>query len=71
MSKVHADFIRSKRPNLKYCPLEKPISVTAADPKSNLKVVATMEIPITRVTKTETVFTMLVVPGSHLANAVW
>ena len=35
VSKVHADFIASKRPNLKYCPLEEPISVTAADPKSN------------------------------------
>ena len=63
VSKVHADFIASKRPNLKYCPLEEPISVTAADPKSNLKAVATMEIPITWETKTETVFTMLVVPG--------
>ena len=63
MSKVHADFIASKRPNLKYCPLEEPISVTAADPKPNLKAVATMEIPITWETKTETVFTILVVPG--------
>ena len=63
VSKVHADFIASKRPNLKYCPLEEPISVTAADPKSNLKAVATMEVPITWETKTETVFTMLVVPG--------
>ena len=35
----------------------------AADPKSTLKAVATMEIPITWETKTETVFTMLVVPG--------
>ena len=63
VSKVHADFIASKRPNLKYCPLEEPISVTAADPKSTLKAVATIEIPITWETKTETVFTMLVVPG--------
>ena len=59
VSKVHADFIASKRPHLKYFPLEEPISVTAADPKSNLKAVATTEIPITW----ETVFTMLVVPG--------
>ena len=65
VSKVHADFIASKRPNLKYCPLEEPISVMAADPKSTLKAVATMEIHITCTweTKTETVFTMLVVPG--------
>ena len=63
VSKVHADFIASKRSNLKYCPLEEPISVTAADPKSTLKAVATMEIPITWETKTETLFTMLVVPG--------
>ena len=63
VSKVHADFIASKRPDLKHCPLEEPVSVTAADPKSNLKAVATMEIPITWETKTETVFTMLVVPG--------
>ena len=33
------------------------------DPKSNLEAVATMEILITLETKTETVFTMLVVPG--------
>ena len=63
MSKVHADFIASKRPNLKYCPLEEPICVTAADPKSKLKAVATMKIPIRWETNTETVFTMLVVPG--------
>ena len=44
-------------------PLEEPISVTAADPKSNLKAFVTMEISITWETKTETVFTMLVVPG--------
>ena len=55
VSKIHTDFIASK--------LEEPISVTAADPKSNLKAVATMEIPITWKSKTETVFTMLVVPG--------
>ena len=63
VSKVHADFIASKRPNLEYCPLEEPISVPAADPKFNLKAVATMEIPIIWETKTETLFTMLVVPG--------
>ena len=63
VSKVHADFVASKRSDLKYCALQDPISVTAADPKSNLKAVATMEIPITWETKTETVFTMLVVPG--------
>ena len=63
VSKVHADFVASKRPDLKYCALKEPISVTAADPKSNLKAVATMEIPITWETNTETVFTMLVVPG--------
>jgi len=39
------------------------ISVTSADSKSNLKAVATMQIPITWENKTETVFTMLVVPG--------
>ena len=53
VSKVHADFIASKRSNLKYCPLEEPISVAAADPKSNLKAAATMEIPNTWETKTE------------------
>jgi len=42
--------------------LEELISVTAVDPKSNLKAVATMEIPISWETNTETVFTMLVVP---------
>ena len=45
VSKVHADFVASKRRDLKYCPLEELISVTAADPKSNLTAVATMEIP--------------------------
>ncbi|XP_068756924.1 uncharacterized protein [Montipora capricornis] len=63
VSKVHADFVACKRPDLNYCPLEEFISVTAADPKSNLTAVATMEIPITWEPKTETVFTMLVVPG--------
>ena len=63
VSKVHADFVASKWSDLKYCALQEPISVMAADPKSNLKAVATMEIPITWETKTETVFTMLVVPG--------
>ena len=63
VSKLHADFVASKRPDLKYCTLEERISVTAADPKSNLQAVATMEIPITWETNTETVFTMLVVPG--------
>ena len=57
MSKVHADFVASKRPDLKYCALEGSISVTAADLKSNLKALATME------TNTETVFTMLIVAG--------
>ena len=63
VSKLHAAFVASKRPDLKYCTLEERISVTAADPKSNLQAVATMEIPITWETNTETVFTMLVVPG--------
>ena len=63
VSRVHAGFIASKQPNLKYCPLEGPISVTAADSKSNLKAVATMAVHITWETKTETVFTTLVVPG--------
>ena len=62
VSKVHADFIAFKRPNLKYCPLEEPISVTAVDPKSNLKAVVTLEIPIMWETKTRTVYTMIVVP---------
>ena len=52
VSKVHADFVASKRPDLKYCTLEELISVTAADPKSNLTAVATMEIPITWETNT-------------------
>ena len=39
------------------------MSVPAADPKSTLKALATMEIPITWETETETVFPMLVVPG--------
>ncbi|KAL9964122.1 hypothetical protein ACROYT_G027706 [Oculina patagonica] len=61
--KVHADLVASKRPDLKYCRLEEPISVTSADSKSDLKAVATMQIPVTWESKTETVFTMLVVPG--------
>ena len=63
MSKVHADCVASNRPDLKYCALEEPISVTSADSKSDLKAVATMQIPITWENQTETVFTMLVVPG--------
>ena len=63
VNKVHADFIASKRPNLKYCSLEEPISLTAADPKCNPEVVAIMEIPITWENKTETIFTLLVFPG--------
>jgi len=63
VSKVHADLVASKRPDLKYCALEEPISVTPTDSKSNLNTVATMQIPITWENKTETVFTMLVVRG--------
>ena len=59
VSKVHADFVASKRGELTYCALnfEEPISVKTADIKSNLKALAAME------TNTETVFTMLVVRG--------
>ena len=32
VSEVHADFVASRRPDLKHCFLEEPISVTAADP---------------------------------------
>ena len=63
VSRVHADLVASKRSDLKYCALEEPISDTAADPKSTLKAVVTMQIPIIWKTKTETIFTMLVVPG--------
>ena len=63
MTKVHADFIASKRPSVKYGSLGEPISVTATDTKSNLKAVTTMEIPITWENKTEIISTMLVVPG--------
>ena len=63
VSKVHAALVASKRPDLKYFTLEEPISVTSEDSKSNLKAVATMQIPITWENKPETVFTMLVVPG--------
>ncbi|KAL9952629.1 hypothetical protein ACROYT_G039905 [Oculina patagonica] len=63
LSKVHADLVASKRPDLKYCALKEHISVTSADSKSDLKAVATMQIPITWGNETETVFTMLVVPG--------
>ena len=57
MSKVHADFLASNRPDLKYCVLGEPIFFTTADIKSTLKALATME------TNSEAVFTMLVVPG--------
>ena len=57
MSKVHADFVAYKRPELKYCALEEPIFDTAADVKSNVKALATVK------TNTESVFTMLVVRG--------
>ena len=60
MRKVHADFVASKRPELKYCALEEPIFDTAADLKCNVKAPATVE------TNTETVFTMLVVRGPVL-----
>lgn len=53
----------SKQVHLKYQALDQPISVTAADSKSTLKTVATMEVPIKWETGNETVFTMLVVPG--------
>ena len=57
VSKVPSDFVASKRHDSKDCALsfEEPISVKTADIKSNYKALATME------TKTETVFTMLVV----------
>ena len=57
MCKVHADFVASKRSDLKYCALEETVYVTAADLKSNLKAPATME------TNSDAVFTMLVDPG--------
>ena len=45
MSKVHADFVASKRGELKYCALnfEEPICVKTADIKSNLKALAALE----------------------------
>ena len=60
VSKVHADFVASKRPELKYCSLEERIFDTAADLKSIVKAPATVE------TNTKTVFTMLVVRGPVL-----
>ena len=60
MSKAHANLVASKQPDLTYRTPAEPITVTAANPKSNLKAVSTMEIPITWETGTETV---LVVPG--------
>lgn len=63
VSKAHADLVASQRPDLKYQSLDTPISVTTADPKSKLKAVLTMEVPIAWETGIETVFTMPVVPG--------
>ena len=51
VSQVHADLVGSKRADLNYCALEESISVTAVEPKSNRKAVATMKIPITWETK--------------------
>ena len=48
VSKVHADLVASKWPDLKYCALEEPISVTSVDSKPNLKAVATMDKTTTR-----------------------
>ena len=51
VSQVHADLVASKRADLNYCALEESISVTAVEPKSNRKAVATMKIPIIWETK--------------------
>ena len=52
VSGPHAGLVASKRPQLKYQSLEKPVAVSVADAKAQLQAVDTMEIPM-----------MLVVPG--------
>ena len=63
VSRSHADLVASKRPQLKYQSLEKPVAVSVADAKAQLQAVGTMEIPIQWNNGTETIFQMLVVPG--------
>ena len=59
----HADLVASKRPQLKYQSLEKPVAISVADAKAQLQAVGTMEIPIQWNNGIETIFQMLVVPG--------
>ena len=63
VSRSHADLVASKRPQLKYQSLEKPVAVSVADAKAQLQAVGTMEIPIQWNNGKETTFQMLVVPG--------
>ena len=63
VSRSHADLVASKYPQLKFQSLEKPVAVSVADAKSQLKAVGTMEIPIQWSNGKETTFQMLVVPG--------
>ena len=63
VSRSHADLVASKRPQMKYQSLEKPVAVSVADAKAQLQAVGTMEIPIQWNNGKETTFQMLVVPG--------
>ena len=63
VSHSHADRVASKRPQLNYQSLEKPVAVSVADANVQLQAVGTMEIPIQWNNGKETTFQMLVVPG--------
>ena len=63
VGRSHADLVASKCPHLKFQSLEKPVAVSVADAKSQLKAVGTTEIPIQWNNGKETTFQMLVVPG--------
>ena len=63
VSRSHPAHVASKRPQLKYQSLEKPVAASVADAKTRLQSVGTIEIPIQWSNGKETTFQMLVVPG--------
>lgn len=63
VSRTHADLAASRKPQLKYQSLEKPIAATVADAQAQLKTFGTKKIVIQWSNGKETFFKILVVPS--------
>ena len=66
VSQIHAELVSQKCPHLSYKKLATPLSVSVANPDSQLKAVGIMQIPITWENGICSTFSMLVVP-----NLIW